>query len=307
MGLGNRADDSELSESVDSDATTRPIRSEVQESTTGHYFTNPEESQMTDQPPNDLHIEVPLDDDQRDSPLVRQTPAPIYQSVAPDQSFHSYLPQQPWPQDALPRPVSAPPLASMSHDSLWAALYGLAMAGMFATSFMIWIGTETPGEIPLKDTIYSTLHTAFPLLISDGLLAIGIAILWLILMKHALQPFVYLLLFSVPISMFTLFLIPLVQSYRGQWGGDSFQDKAMRWGSIVPALIGAWWTYKMWKERHNLGRAVSIISLSGKIVRENQALIPFSFSVLGAFIAFLFVWILMFSRLFLRNYNGSMS
>lgn len=66
----------------------------------------------------------------------------------------------------------------------------------------------------------------------------------------------------------------------------------------------------MWKERHNLSRAVSIIALSGKIVRENQSLVPFSFSVLGGFIAFTFIWVLMFSRVFLRSYKvvgGGMS
>ena len=308
-----------MTESAESDQTTRPIRSEAipEQSFTegdGHYFYNPEDSQMsTDQPPDDLHIEIPLDeqedlqsenlDDSR-LPLRQEVPAPIFQSQAPDQSFRSYPPRQPLPDDSLPRPVSAPPLAAVSHDSTWAAFYGLSMAGMFATSFMVWLGTETPSSgIPLGDTIYSTLHSAFPLLISDAILAMGIALLWIILMRHALQPFVYLLLFTVPISMFTLFLVPLIQSFRGRWDGDTFQDKAMRWGSIVPALIGVWWTYKMWTQRQNLSRAVSIIALSGKIVKENQALVGFSFSVLGGFIAFAFVWVLMFSRVFLRSYT----
>ena len=312
-------EETELTESVESDQTTRPIRTEVvpEQSVTegdGHYFYNPEESQMsTDQPPDDLHIEIPLNEDQdlesenlEDSrrPLREELPAPIYQSQAPDQSFRSYPPRQPLPDHSLPRPVSAPPLAPVSHDSTWAAFYGLSMAGMFATSFMVWLGTETPSSgIPLGDTIYSTLHSAFPLLISDVILAIGIALLWLILMRHALQLFVYLLLFTVPISMFTLFLVPLIQSFRGRWDGNTFQDKAMRWGSIAPALIGVWWTYKMWTQRQSLGRAVSIIALSGKIVKENQALVGFSFTVLAGFIAFTFVWVLMFSRVFLRSYT----
>ena len=307
-----------------SDQTTRPIRSDLlqlQSPTTpttgeGHYFFNPEESQMsTDQPPEDLHVEVPLDEEEEEDdegsessrkspPLRQEPPAPIYQSQAPDQSFHSYPPRQSLPDDALPRPVSAPSLTSVAHDSTWAAFYGLSMAGMFATAFVIWLGTETPSDdVPLGDTIYSTLHSAFPLLISDAILAIGIAMLWIILMRHALQPFIYLLLFIIPVSMFTLFLVPLIQSFRGRWEGETIQDKAMRWASIIPAIIGIWWTYKTWKERHSLNRAVSIIALSGKIVRENQALVGFSFSVLGAFIAFTFIWVLMFSRVFLRSYR----
>jgi hypothetical protein len=318
-------EESEVSnESIESDRTTRPLRSDAiaQQSITegdGHYFFNPEESQMsTDQPPDDLHIDIPLDDEAEsnasgysDQSLRQAPPAPIYQSQAPDQSFHSYPPRQPLPDGALPGPVSAPPLAAISHDSTWTAFYGLSMAGMIATAFMVWLGTETPTSgTPLGDTIYSALHSAFPLLVSDAILAIGIALLWIILMRHALQPFIYLLLFTIPISMFILFLVPLIQSSRGRWNGDTIQDKAMRWGSIIPALIGVWWTYKMWKERYSLSRAVSIIALSGKIVRENQSLVLFSFSVLGGFIAFTFIWVLMFSRVFLRSYKvveGGMS
>ena len=59
----------------------------------------------------------------------------------------------------------------------------------------------------------------------------------------------------------------------------------------------------MWTQRQSIGSAVSIIALSGKIVKENQALVGFSFSVLGGFIAFTFVWVLMFSRVFLRSYT----
>lgn len=263
----------------------------------------------TDQPPDDLQFEVPLDEDDTESktsrsspPLFQATPAPIITN--PDQSFHSYPPRQPLPDDALPRPVSASPLAAASHDSAWAAFYGLSMAGMFATSIIIWLGTESPSNgLPLGDTIYSTLHSAFPLLIADAILAIGISLLWLILMKHAMRPFVYLLIFTVPISMITLSIVLLVRSFGGRWGGETIQDKAMRWSSIVPALLGIWWTYRIWKGRHSLNRAVSIITLSGKIIKENQALVPFSFVLLGVFIAFTFVWVLMFSRVFLRSYR----
>jgi hypothetical protein len=280
----------------------------------GHYFYNPEEEPQMSQTPDDVQHQVPLDDDEdgeddsmsndsdrSDRPFHR----PIDQSALQDQEpFRAYPPRQPLPADTLPRPISAPPLAPTSHDAAWSALYGLAMAGMFATSFMIWLGTESPDKsIPLGDTIYQVLHQALPLLLSDALLAIGIAILWLILMKHALQPFVYLLLFTVPVAMFTLFLVPLIQSFRGRWDGGTIQDRAMRWGSIVPLAIGVWWTWRLWRERWSVSRAVSIIALSGKIVLENSALVPLSFAGLGAFVAFTFVWVLMFSRVFLRAYS----
>ena len=169
-------EESDLGESAESDRTTRPLRSgEIREESVmegdGHYFLNPEESQMsTDLPPDDVHVEVPLDDDDDDNSESSRTsdrlreapPAPIYQSEMPEQSFHSYPPRQPLPEDSLPRPVSAPSLSAPSHDSTWAAFYGLAMAGMFATAFMTWLGTEAPTDgLPLGDTIYSTLHSAY--------------------------------------------------------------------------------------------------------------------------------------------------
>jgi hypothetical protein len=310
----------ESEESTESNETMRRIEDPPFQGDTaaddgeGHYFYNPEEESQMSQPPDDVQHQVPLNDDEdeeddsvsndsdrSDRPFHR----PIDQSVLGDQeSFRAYPPRQPLPADTLPRPISAPPLAPTSHDAAWSALYGLAMAGMFATSFMIWLGTETPDKSsPLGDTIYQVLHQAFPLLVSDALLAIGIAILWLILMKHALQPFVYLLLVTVPVAMFTLFLVPLIQSFSGRWDGGTIQDRAMRWGSVVPLAIGVWWTWRMWRERGSVSRAVSIIALSGKIVLENSALVPLSFAGLGAFVAFTFVWVLMFSRVFLRAYS----
>ena len=283
----------------------------------GQYYFNPEESQISVSHtlPDDIQHDVPLDDDDEDEgddPASNDSyrsdrpfhQRPIDQSDLADQTFRAYPPRQPLPPETLPRPVSAPPLVPASHDSAWSALYGLAMAGMFATSFMIWLGTETPdSSTPLGDTIYQVLHTAFPLLISDAILAVGIAILWLILMKHALQPFVYLLLFTVPIAMFTVFLIPLIQSFRGRWDGNTIQDRAMRWGSVIPLCIGVWWMWKLWQGRLSVSRAISIIALSGKIVAQNSALVPFSFAALAAFILFTFVWVLMFSRVFLRTYT----
>ena len=83
-------EESELSESVDSDRTTRPIRTEMvsEQSATegdGHYLFNSEESQMTtDQPPDDLHVEIPLDDEATEAnvkglrPSLRQAPPAAY-------------------------------------------------------------------------------------------------------------------------------------------------------------------------------------------------------------------------------------
>jgi Plasma-membrane choline transporter len=305
-------EESELTESVDSDVTTRPLVKQNESEQARDYLFNPEDSQVSaSEPPGDLQVEVPLDDDDethsensQEVQLRGLIPEPLYQDYPPEGSFRSYSPRQPMPDNALPQPVSAPPLASASHDSTWAAFYGLSMSGMFATWFLIWIGTETPESgIPMGDTIYSTLRTALPLLISDAILAVGIAVIWLILMKHALQPFVYLLCWAVPVSMFTLFLVPLIQSFGGRWDGSALQDRVMRWGSLIPAIVGAWWVYKMWVNRYDLRRSVSIIALAGKLVQENPALIPFDFSVLGAFIAFTFIWILMFCRVFLRSYK----
>ena len=283
----------------------------------GQFYFSPEESlqmSVSQALSDDVQHEVPLDDDDDDGDDATSNdsdrshrPFPqrrIGQSDLPTQTFRADPPIQPLSPETLPRPVSAPPIVAASHDSAWSALYGLAMAGMFATSFMIWLGTQVPDtSTPLGDTIYQVLHTAFPLLISDAILAVGIAILWLILMRHALQTFVYLLLFTVPIAMFTFFLIPLLQSFRGRWHGNTIQDWAMRLGSVVPLCIGLWWTWKVWSERLSVSRAISVIALSGKIVTQNSALVPFSFAGLAAFVVFTFVWVLMFSRVFLRTYT----
>lgn len=91
----------------------------------------------------------------------------------------------------------------------------------------------------------------------------------------------------------------MVQSYRGKWGGNSSQDKAMRWASIVPMFMSVMWVWMAYRGRNAMGRAMGIIQLSCKILGENPSLIVLSFGTLVGTIVFTWIWIGMFQSVFL--------
>lgn len=170
------------------------------------------------------------------------------------------------------------------------------MACMFTTSFVVWLHTEET-KLPL-DTVYRTLHSAVHLLAVDTFLAIAVSLVWMYLLRSFVKPLIYLILVSVPLALTALSLYPLIMSYKGKMGGNGPQDKAMRWGSIFPALMAGFWVYFAYKGRNALGRAVGIIQLACKILGENPALVLLSFGTLVGVCVFTWIWVGMFTRVF---------
>lgn len=183
-------------------------------------------------------------------------------------------------------------------------LYTSSMGAMFATAFIVWLHTDDPSSsVPFGDAIYNTLHSSIHLLAVDSLLSVGVSLGWMFLLRSFVRPLIYILLFSVPIVMTFLSIYPLFWSYQGRWDGDGPQDKAMRWTSLVPALVGAGWVWMVWRGRRALDRAVGIIELSCKILGENPSLVLLSFGTLVGLLCFTWVWFAMFSRVFLAGKN----
>lgn len=170
---------------------------------------------------------------------------------------------------------------------------------MFATSFVVWLHTEAPTISP-GDTIYSILHGSMHLLAIDTVVALVVAVVWMYLLRSFVRPIVYLLIVSVPVALTALSIYPLVNSFKSV-SGDGAQAGAMRWGSLVPALIACSWVYMAWKSRHALTRAVGVIQLSTRILAENPALFVLSFGTLAAVCVITWTWVGMFTRVFLTG------
>ncbi|PUU76487.1 hypothetical protein B9Z19DRAFT_990456 [Tuber borchii] len=255
-------------------------------------------------PPDDIAIEMPPDDDPPAFQKFRRTPPQVSSNLpfAAPAKTDSFMPRLSSPHQRgphmsiIPQQVAHPPLEPPSHDHLWGTLYMVLMACMFTTSFVVWLHTEET-KLPL-DTVYRTLHSAVHLLAVDTFLAIAVSLVWMYLLRSFVKPLIYLILVSVPVALTALSLYPLIMSYKGKMGGNGPQDKAMRWGSIFPALMAGFWVYFAYRGRNALGRAVGIIQLACKILGENPALVLLSFGTLVGVCVFTWIWVGMFTRIF---------
>ncbi|KZF20610.1 hypothetical protein L228DRAFT_249377 [Xylona heveae TC161] len=256
--------------------------------------------------PGDLAIEMPPDDH----------PPAFQQFRRPPDAKTSFLPRETDKETAFahPRPpssdassvpptISYPPVEPPRHDPFWASLFLICLASLFATFFLVFLHTSAPDrKHPLGDTIYTTLHSSFHLLATDTLVAVIVSLLWLAILRSFVRPLVYLILIAVPIILFSFSLYPLISSYKGQWHGKSVQDRAMRWLSFIPGVIAALWTYTVYRGRHSFGRAIGILEFACRILTANPALLIVGFATLAGVVAWTWVWMGMFTRVFLGGH-----
>ncbi|OAX77667.1 hypothetical protein ACJ72_08030 [Emergomyces africanus] len=203
---------------------------------------------------------------------------------------------------SMTHPGSEPP----QHDAFWGNLFLISLVGMFATAFLIYLHTSLPEDKPiLGDTIYSTLHASFFLLAIYTLVSILVSLLWLALLRSYVRPLVYGILIAVPVILYSFALYPFIASFGGTWHGQSIQDKVMRWGSLVPAIMATVWVYSVIQGRLATGKAISILEFSCRILASNPALLALGFVTLAVIASWTWVWILMFTRVFLGGHISS--
>ena len=138
----------------------------------------------------------------------------------------------------------------------------------------------------------------------DTLAALCVSFLWIICLKNFAALVVYSLLVGAPTVMFSFGLYPLVMSYRGKWEGRSFQDKAMRSISVVPFVLAVLWIWVIYRSRRSMEKAVQIIRLASRVLASNKHLIFLSYATLVSVTLFSWMWIAMFSRVFLSGNKG---
>jgi hypothetical protein len=186
------------------------------------------------------------------------------------------------------------------HDAFWGHLYFLAVAGMFATWFMYWLQTD-PGDAK-GDTVYNTLHGSFSLLSAYTIVAIFVALLWLAALRAYVRYLVYAVLIVVPIILYAFSLFPFITSFAS--GPDEYrkQNIIMRWGSFVPFVLATLWVLAVVRSRLAMQKAILILEFATRILAANPALVIVGFATLGSIIGFTWVWLAMFTRVFLRGH-----
>ncbi|KAK9448572.1 uncharacterized protein V1518DRAFT_417582 [Limtongia smithiae] len=188
-----------------------------------------------------------------------------------------------------------------SQDRFWGNLYIFSMCSLFATSFVVFLETEVVTSISLPDSIYTAIGGSISVLALDTFVAVAISAIWFVVLRKCVKPALYVLMVSIPFLLVGLTMYPLIMSYRDSWGGNTAQDKAMRWTSLIPTLTAVFWVWFIMTNRRAIGHAIGIVQLACNILNENQALIWLSLGTLLSFVLFTWLWVAMFARVFLKG------
>ena len=263
-----------------------------------------------DEPPDDLAIEIPPDDDPPSIQQFRKPPKAALEPLSPfmpQETTHHDLQGRSHPPDS--DSSSAPPTIALvaedppRHDQFWGSLYFISVAALFASFFLVYLHTYTPSsKRPLGDTIYTTVHSSYHLLAIDTLVAVVVSLLWLAALRSYVRPLVYAMLVAVPVILFSFALYPFISSFRGRMHGTSTQDVAMRWFSFVPGIMSVVWTLSVYRGRHSFEKAIGILEFACKILAANPGLLAVGFATLLAVISWTWIWMAMFSRVFLGGH-----
>jgi len=204
--------------------------------------------------------------------------------------------------DVVPDNPTVPP----RHNFFWAELWIIAQCAIFGVFFISLLQESPPSKKnPIGDTIYTVLRSSFHLIAVYSLVSVVVGLLWLSLLRSFARRLIVLILVAVPIISFSFFLYPFISSFKGNWHGDSTQDRLMRWLSFGPLALCFFWIYTSWKGRHSLDKAAGMLEFSGEILRAQFPLLVVGIVTLAAVILWSWVWILMFTRLFLGGHFAS--
>ncbi|KAH8593224.1 hypothetical protein B0O99DRAFT_653381 [Bisporella sp. PMI_857] len=185
-----------------------------------------------------------------------------------------------------------------SHDIFWSSLYMICLGALFATFFLVFLHTSTPDK-NIGDTIYTTLRASMHLFAVDTVVSIIVSLVWLALLRSFVKPLVYLILLAVPVILASFSLYPMISSYKGASHGTSLQDKAMRWLSFIPGIFALIWLYTVYKGRQSLTKAIGILEFASRILAANPSLLGLGFATLGTVVVWTWMWLGMFTRVFL--------
>ncbi|KAL8712796.1 MAG: hypothetical protein Q9220_003004 [cf. Caloplaca sp. 1 TL-2023] len=267
-----------------------------------------QDSMIGDEPPDNLAIEIPPDDDPPSVQQFRKPPVGFggKSPLLPQENEHEDNQNRPLQRDSeddstpppeLSHHIEAPP----RHDAFWGQLYLISLASLFASFCLVYLHTYAPRKT-LGDTVYTTLHSSYHLLAIDTLVAVIVSLLWLAILRSYVRPLVYSILIAVPIILFSFFLYPFVSSFKGQARTNNVQDKAMRYLSFIPFILSIVWTFTIYKGRHSFGKAISILEFSCRILAANPGLLIMGFGTLVAVITWTWLWTAMFTRVFLGGH-----
>ncbi|KAA8564710.1 hypothetical protein EYC84_011605 [Monilinia fructicola] len=89
---------------------------------------------------------------------------------------------------------------------------------------------------------------------------------------------------------------------KGSTDRTGVQDRAMRWLSFIPGALALLWLYTIYKGRQSLTKAINILEFASRILAANPGLLALGFATLGAVVLWTWIWLGMFTRVFLGGH-----
>lgn len=260
-----------------------------------------------DDPPHDLAVEM-SEDDPPAFQQFRSAPKPGAIRLPSENDLEAGrgtgISRRPSSIESVPTAIAVPTGDIPKHDVFWGSLFEICLGALLATFFLVFLHTSTPDK-NLGDTIYTTLSASFHLFAVDTVVSVFVSLIWLALLRSFVRPLVYLILLAVPVILFSFSLYPLVSSYKGDSGGTGLQDKAMRWMSSIPGIFALVWLYTIYKGRHSLTKAIGILEFASRILAANPGLLALGFATLITVVLWTWMWLGMFTRVFLGGHLTS--
>ncbi|KAH8677450.1 hypothetical protein BX600DRAFT_449815 [Xylariales sp. PMI_506] len=256
--------------------------------------------------PEDLLQETPSDNDPPAFQQFRPKP-PTYRVESDPRLMRETIPEEDEPpEDEVPAAPSAGGYGEMfENDQFFAWIYLIAIASLFATFVLVWLHTSPPSsKNPLGDTIYTTLHSSFYLLAVDTVVAVVVALVWMALLRSFVRHLVMLIVVGGPIILFSFSLYAFVSSFQGPKDSSrlKFQDHVMRWAALIPGIGALLFVWLMNKCKYALNKAIALLEFTSRILAANPALVILGFGSLGFVVAWTWIWLGMFTRVFLSGY-----
>lgn len=231
-----------------------------------------------------------------------RTTLPIPQETDEDTLLEHPRPISP-DRESVPQIVAVEPVTPPRHNFFWAELFIIAKCSIMGVALLSLLQESPPDKKhPLGDTIYTVLHSSFHLIEVYSLVSISVGLLWLTLLRSFARPLIMVILVAVPTISFSFFLYPFISSFKGSWHGDSYQDKVMRWMSLGPCIFAVCWVYTVWKARYSLDKAVGMLEFAVEILKAQPHLLTMGIASLASVVVYSWIWILMFTRLFLGGH-----
>ncbi|CAO3590233.1 unnamed protein product [Absidia cylindrospora] len=191
-------------------------------------------------------------------------------------------------------------------DPFFTALYVLCLAVFILSGLIILFTTNSHSiENYAKGTTFGTIKD------SAGLLSIMMAIslitgtVWIYVLRKITKTIVWGTIIGVPVTFLGLFLWAMTESLHKHYFYPSDvtrQDASLTGLSFLPLVIGLFYVYTVYSNRHRIRKTISIIELACDMIRFNPGIILVSLILLVAFILFTIVWITLFNRLWLLGY-----